>query len=53
LQCHADWSAFGGPQLEQAVAFVGQTQPRACLECHDYAGVEVYCYDCHIHPEDY
>jgi len=23
-----------------------------CDECHTYAGVDVYCWDCHIEPEE-
>ena len=22
-----------------------------CTECHDYAGVDPYCWDCHVEPE--
>jgi hypothetical protein len=49
LKCHADWTGFPGGED----AMPPDQQPRGCLECHDYAGVEVYCYDCHVHPEEY
>lgn len=49
LKCHADWSGFAGGNM----AIAPEDQPRTCLECHDYAGVTVYCYDCHIHPQEY
>jgi len=26
-------------------------QEKFCKECHDFAGVEPYCWDCHIQPE--
>jgi hypothetical protein len=25
---------------------------RFCDECHDYAGIQVYCWDCHVAPEE-
>jgi hypothetical protein len=49
LSCHADWTGFAEDKMRIPPA----EQPRSCLECHDYAGVSVYCYDCHIHPEKY
>ena len=51
LQCHADWTPAQSVSMEMAIA--PQDQPRACLECHDYAGVKVYCWECHIHPENF
>jgi hypothetical protein len=28
------------------------TQQTFCLSCHDYAGVDPYCWDCHLQPEE-
>lgn len=28
-----------------------ESEEKFCGECHDYVGVEPYCWDCHVDPE--
>jgi len=48
LKCHADV-----PDAEPASAGAdraGRRGPTFCLECHDYANVEIICWNCHLEP---
>jgi len=48
LECHAD-----AGEVEPVSAGAGHPTARGpafCLECHDYANVEVICWDCHLEP---
>ena len=42
MECH------GAPAEQRE-----KTGATYCLECHDYSGVNVFCWDCHIDPEEF
>lgn len=42
MQCHARNTVNSGPKVAKAT----------CNECHNYSGVDPYCWDCHFIKED-
>mgnify|MGYP000386114552 CR=1 FL=1 len=43
LKCHA---------MQPQSATAERTQLLSCRQCHRYAGVNLYCWDCHIDPRE-
>jgi len=48
LDCHAD--AGDAETVSAGADHPARRGPAFCLECHDYANVEVICWDCHLEP---